>query len=289
MVAVLCALGAALLYALASVLQQRSAARLPEEHSLRIGLLTRLVRSRVWLAGVAADLAGFGLQFAAIASGTIVIVQPLLVAGLLFALPIGARLDHDRLRRADWVGATAVCAGLAVFLVVANPAPGRSTVQPGVWPPLLAAGLGLGVVLAALGARSRGRSKAVYLSASAGIIYGVAAGLTKTTGSQLGTSIVGAFTHWELYALVAVGVGGMVVAQSAFQAGSLDVSLPTMTAIDPVVSICIGALAFGEVIAGDPVSVVVEVVSLVVMVAGIYALARSPAVRRTREAPVPAA
>ncbi len=44
----------------------------------------------------------------------------------------------------------------------------------------------------------------------------------------------------------------MVIGQSAFQAGSLDASLPTMSVVDPIVSIVIGALAFGESIAAGP-------------------------------------
>ena len=58
--------------------------------------------------------------------------------------------------------------------------------------------------------------------------------------------------HWQPYALLMAGIGGMVIGQSAFQAGSLDASLPTMSVVDPIVSIVIGALAFGESIAAGP-------------------------------------
>ena len=46
-------------------------------------------------------------------------VQPLLVCGLLFALPLGAAWAGRKLRRRDWIAALLVCSGLAVFLLVA--------------------------------------------------------------------------------------------------------------------------------------------------------------------------
>jgi drug/metabolite transporter (DMT)-like permease len=278
-VAILCALGAALFYATASVLQQRTAAAESSEHSMRIGLLTRLLRQPLWLVGIGADVGGFVLQFVALEQGTLVLVQPLLVLGLLFALPLGARINGRRLRRADWVGALAVCAGLAVFQAVADPAPGHDFIRSQTWLFLITAAGGLGVVLAGLGQRVTGRNRALLLSAGAGTVYGMAAALTKTVGRMLSLDVVRTFAHWQPYALAVVGVGGMLIAQSAFQAGALDVSLPTMTVVDPVVSILIGALAFGEHIAGSAPAVAVEVGSLAVMVAGVYGLARSPAMK----------
>ena len=86
----------------------------------------------------------------------------------------------------------------------------------------------------------------MLLSGAAGVIYGVTAALTKTSSHLLDEGIVHLLVHWQPYALLIAGVGGMVISQSAFQAGSLDASLPTMSVVDPIVSIVIGALAFGE-------------------------------------------
>lgn len=282
MLAVLCAVGAALMYAAASVLQQRSAAAQGEEHSLRIGLLTRLVQRPAWLLGIAADVAGYVLQFVALSRGTLVVVQPLMVCGLLFALPIGARLSAARLHRSDWVAALAVCGGLAVFLIVARPANGHQNVRTGTWIELLvpaAVACGVLLVLATQGHRPT-RHKSVLLSGVAGISYGVAAALTKAVAHQLGRSIPTALVHWQLYVLAGVGVGGMLVAQSAFQAGTLDASLPTMTVVDPIVSILIGAFAFGESLSLGAGRGIIEVVALVVMTVGVFGLARTTAMQR---------
>jgi drug/metabolite transporter (DMT)-like permease len=275
------ALGAALCYAAASVLQQRAAAAEPAEHSLRLGLLTRLARRPLWLAGIVADVAGFGLQFAALAEGTLVVVQPLLVVGLLFALPAEARLAGARIKARDLAAAGAVCVGLAVFLTVSNPAVGVAVAGPAVWPVVLGAGCGGAVVLAALGRRAGGRAKAVLLSAAAGVTYGVAAGLLKTTASYLALGVVSTLGHWQLYALVVVGLGGMLLGASAFQAGRLDVSLPTMSVLDPLVSVLVGALGFQESISVSAPAVTAELAGLAVAAAGLFVLARSPVVRHT--------
>lgn len=280
--AVGCALGAAFLYGLASVLQHRGASSVPASQSMRPGLLARLVRDPVWLAGVGADVGGYVLQFVAVAVGTLVLVQPLLVCGLLFALPIGARLYGSRLARSDWLAAAAVCVGLAGFQVVAAPAPGHAYISTGAWLVLLVGGVGVGLVLAAAGHVRVGRAKVVLLAASAGTVYGLAAALTKTTGALIGDHGVGVLAHWQPYALIILGAAGMLVSQSAFQAGPLDLSLPTLTVVDPVVSILIGALAFGETITGGAGAVTAEVLSLALMVLGIYSLSRSPAVSGPR-------
>lgn len=287
MLAVVCALLSALMYGAASVLQQRTAAAEPAESSLRLGLLTKLARSPAWLLGIVADVIGFVLQFVALSTGTLVVVQPLLVCGLLFALPLGARVGAARLRRSDAVAALAVCAGLSVFLLVARPATGHSAVRFTTWVAVLvpSAAVVAALVWAAVQPDRLARHKAVLLSAVAGLSYGVAAALIKDVSHLLGRSIVGTLGHWQLYVLIIIGIGGMLVAQSAFQAGSLDASLPTMTVVDPVVSILIGAFAFGESITVGLVSGLTELAAIVVMVLGVFALARSNTARSLHAGP----
>ena len=283
MLAVPLALVAAMLYALASVFQQRAAAAEPAERNLSLGLLGGLVRRPLWLLGVAADAAGYGFQFAALAIGTLVVVQPLLVLGLLFALPIGARMAGAKISRRDLLAAAALCAGLALFLAVANPAAGQPSTRPQTWAALLAVGCGVALLLALAGRRQAGPARAVLLSASTGVLYGLASALTKTTGYLLSEGVGSTFLHWEPYALVVVGLAGMLIGQSAFQVGELEVSLPTMSVLDPVVSVLVGALAFGEAVTATPLALAAELVGLLVGTAGVVVLARAPAVRATRE------
>ena len=66
-----------------------------------LGLVSALARQPLWWAGSAADVAGYAAQAAALGLGSLLLVQPLLVTSLLFALPLGARWSGRTLRRAD--------------------------------------------------------------------------------------------------------------------------------------------------------------------------------------------
>ncbi|MGE0027860.1 MAG: DMT family transporter, partial [Thermoleophilia bacterium] len=93
------ALGAAVLFALASVLQQRAASEVSDADAHGTGLIRKLVRRPLWLAGTATDTLGYVAQAAALGLGSLVLVQPLLATYLLFALPLGAWMAKRRLGR----------------------------------------------------------------------------------------------------------------------------------------------------------------------------------------------
>jgi hypothetical protein len=83
------ALAAALLFALGTVLQQKAGLEEPATGSSS-GLLIQMAKRPVWLVGIAADGLGFGCQAAALGFGRLAVVQPLLVASVVFALPLGS-------------------------------------------------------------------------------------------------------------------------------------------------------------------------------------------------------
>jgi len=263
---------AALLYAAASVLQHRAAVAAPREHSLRMGLLGHLAQQPWWIAGIAADAGGFIAQFLALGHGPLVIVQPLLVSCLLFALPLGAVLAHRRVTANEIWAAAAVVIGLTALLLSTSPAAGTSSVHLGSWVVLFIA-TGLPVALLVAGAVRMPAAKPLMLASAAGIIYGLTAALTKTSAHQLGQGLGHLLGNWEVYALVAVGLFGMLLTQSAFQAGPLKASLPALTVADPVVSILIGITVLHETVDSNPFRLVVGVIGAAVMIGGVIALA----------------
>jgi drug/metabolite transporter (DMT)-like permease len=282
-VAVICALVSSLLYALASVLQHRAAVAQPGSTTMRIGLLTRLMRNRIWLLGVSFDGLAYALQFVALGHGTLVLVQPLLVCGLLFALPLGAWLDGSRMTSGDWTGATALIIGLSAFLITASPGRGHAEAANRDWIILfVVTGAAIaGLVLAAR--RGGSRRRAALLAAAAAINYGLTAALTKAAAHLLNGGVVMLFESWEVYALIVGGVLGMLLAQSAFQAGALDASLPVLTVVDPVVSILIGAFLFGETVRSGLIPTTIELVALVLVTAGVYTLSKAEVVRSVHD------
>lgn len=271
------ALVAALLFALASVVQQRTAAAVAPDGTGGLGLIMVLVRRPSWWLGTLSDLAGYAAQAAALAVGSLVLVQPLLVTTLLFALPLGARWAGRRLRRADVAWAVLLAGSLAVFVAVGEPTEGVDQAPLDRWVP---AALVLGALLAgclAGAAMRRGTLRALLLAMATGVLYGVTAALTKGVVSLLDDGVVVLAASWETYALVAAATGGTLLQQSAFQAGDLAASLPAVTVGEPVVGVAIGLTVLGEQLRADGLEWAIIGVTVAVTVAATVALARSAA------------
>ena len=281
---VLVALGSALAYAVASVMQQYAAVRAPDSDALRMSLLFRLAARPIWLVGILADIGGFVLQFIALGHGSLVLVQPLLVCGLLFALPLGALFARSGPpSRQEWMGGALTVAGLALFLIVANPGSGSTSASALGWTIVTVTTAVPAAIMTVVARLSSGAVRASLLATAAGFIYGLTAAYTKTV-AHIVTANPGSIAHlalrmaesWEVYGIVISGLASMILAQSAFQAGPLGWSLPALTVVDPAVSIIVGALAFGEFVDSSIGALAVEAVGLVVMAVGVVVVAHSP-------------
>jgi len=119
--AVLIALVAAVCFAVANVLQQRVAAKLPTTSAFDGGVLLRLIRRPLWLIGLVAVMISMALQAVALGLGRLVVIEPVLASSLLVALGLSAWFGRHRLRPVEWAAAIATFAGLVVFLITAQP------------------------------------------------------------------------------------------------------------------------------------------------------------------------
>ncbi len=283
------ALGAAMLFAVASVLQQRAASEAPGAEKLHPGLMWHLVRRPMWLLGYAADWAAYGLQAIALGLGSLLVVQPLLVTGLLFSLPFAARWSGRRLGPHDWIAAIALCAGLAAFLLIGNPTGGRDRAPFVDW--AVAGGFvaGIGVAAVATALRYRGAVRATLLALATGVAYGLTAGLTKTSVSLLGDGIGTFLTHWEPYALVVFASVGMWLNQEAFQSGELRASLPALDVGEQIVAAVIGVTVLKEQIQAHGIlDWFLIAVALAAMAYGVIVLAiRAADTAESPHAPLP--
>jgi drug/metabolite transporter (DMT)-like permease len=275
------ALAAALLFAVGTVLQERVAKESTAEEAGSASFLLRLARRPVWLAGVGADALGFVAQAAALAVGRLVVVQPLLSASLVFALPLGAALDHRRVGRTQMLAAVAVTAGLGIFLVLADPAGGRDDARPAAW---AIAFVACALVSAACWLAARGAGamqRAVLLGSATGVLFGLSAALTKATVERLDGGIGHLLLDWHWIALVVVGWASMTLAQASLQSGALGPAVATQMALDPVTSLLLGTLAFGENLHESAAGTVGALAGVAIAIGGIAVLAAAPQVRRS--------
>jgi len=276
------ALASACCFAVSSVLQHRGAAEAPDGSGLHLGLLAHLVARPIWLFGMLAAIGTVALQVLALASGPLILVQPLLATGLLFALPVSVLLEKCRPSLVEWSWAAVLVTGLAVFLVAASP--GAGPPLPDDWRLLtiVAAGVAAGGVAAGIGYGPGRRHRAALLGFATGIAYGLAAALMKYTVA-LGRHDAGSLlTTWPVYALLLVGAAAIMSNQAAYQAGPLAGALPAIVIMDSIVAIVTSATAFHEDISTATGAIALQAVGFCTMALAIVALARQASGRDSR-------
>lgn len=284
-VAVVTALGAAILLGLGFVIQQRSASQVDADLVLSPMIILRLVRNPNWLAGIACMVGGQILGAIALGLGGLALTEPIMASNLIFALLIVATIYRQRLRWREWGGALLLVGGLSGFIVAGSPVGGSTRDIPAMsWLAMGAAVAAAAALLVYVGKRHSWAEEASYLAAGAGVLYGLQDALTKRAFTLSGRDPLALVTSWPAYLLVAVAIVGMILAQSAFRSGPLTSSLAPVTAAEPVTGIAIGAGMYSEHLQTSPLPLTFEIVSLAVMVVGICLVARSPLVCTPSEA-----
>ncbi len=277
-VAALIALCAALASAIGDVIRQRSAHEITDKEVGHLELFRMSLRDKRWWLGGLAAITNYSLQAGALAWGSVVLVTSLQVTALLFALPIYAHLTKHPVTRWEWIWAVVLAAALAVVIIVGDPTSGHQRAPLSTWL-VVAAVMGPTLVLCVLAARFwKGRPvAAVLLAVVAGSSLALFAVLTKGVVEVAEEGPGTVLSAPEFYPWLVVALCGMVFQQSAFRAGSLTASLPTMTVAKPVVAGVLGITVLGETLytEGPAAFVLVSAVALVIIAT--VALARGEA------------
>lgn len=282
-VAIIAALVAGMFFAIGGVLQQRVASTRPEGESLSPRLIWDLLHQRLWVAGISCAVLSYVFQAVALNYAPLAVVQPIIVTELLFAIPISLRLHEMRLRGRDWVGVLAVAVGIAAAIAAAAPTQGnpiRPIVQ---WAPVLAAVAALVTAALLVQRRISGPMRASLLALAAATTMGTESGLMAAATKKFSEGMVSGFESWEIYAMTLTSIFGLLLIQSAFQAGPLASSMPVVDAAEPLVAIGIGIALFGESIRTAPLPLGIAVAGIFAMIAGIVLLDTSPVVQALHE------
>jgi drug/metabolite transporter (DMT)-like permease len=271
---VICALGAGFCNASWAILARLAGVGAPDGLS-RWQVGWYLVRQPVWLMGQAFAVGVFVLSGVALYFGELAVVQPLLVVELIFALALRKFRLHDFVPVKSWYAAGLVCAGLAAFLVLADFHGGMRTPHVLEWAVALSACGLVAAVLLAVGRSGSPARRAGCIGAAAAVVWAVDASFVKQLTDTLHLhGFLGAFDHWPLYALVVSGILGAVLTQAAFNAGPLSASQPALLIVDPLASIILGVLIFGEHLDSTGPAIVGAVIALFVMFVGVVLMSR---------------
>jgi drug/metabolite transporter (DMT)-like permease len=285
--AVLLALGASCCFAVAAVIQQGAAARLESARAFEPAVLLRLIRKPAWLAGLAAVLAGFGLQAAALGLGRLVVIEPVLATSLLFALVLAARRARRRLRPGEWAAALAVVAGLAVFLTAGQPAGGQRTAGAAALGLAAAAAAGLTGLCVTAASRVPAARRALLLGIGGGTVAGVTDAIVKSVTVVAAGHLLSVFTEARLYLLIVVGLLAFTIQQNGYRAAGLAAFLPAFAVTEPVTGSLLGLIVYHERLSGQPGQIVLELAACAAAVWGIARLAASEMVSGAQPAAEP--
>jgi drug/metabolite transporter (DMT)-like permease len=281
----LLAMAAAVLLGTGFVLQQRVAERAPKAHFLHLRLLGDLVRKPRWLVGVAAMVGGQLTSAWVLGHLKLSIAEPLLASNLIFALILAAILSRQRVTKTELIGAVILSAGVVALALTRAPGAMVSFGSFTYWP--AAAGVGLlayGLVQA--GRRRPGDQRAMLTGIAAGLVFGISDALTRRTMQLLSAHTLAAlFTSWPVYCLVAAGFVGILLLESAFNAGPLRMSLPGIAAAEPVSGIVLGMVVFADPVFVSPGMLALRAAGIAALIIGVIMVARAPVLSSLRKLP----
>lgn len=272
----ICALAAATCYGAGPLVQALAARQTRPGSGLGLGLLVRLVRNKLWLAGVGADLGGFGFEAVALALAPAAFVTPLLLFDMVVLGLLASRIVHERLSRLGIAGIAAILTGgvlLTAAFATSHHGVGR---QARLGEQFVLVGV---VALVAVGAfiagrRPPGAVTAAVLAGASGIAYAMATLCTRQISLSLRDHD---FWHQLLtpapYLLAVAALLSLSLLSRALQAGAAVVAVPVTSAFAALLPAIAGLAVFGEPVPRGG-AFVAFVAALPLLVAGLVMIAR---------------
>ncbi|MFJ2515159.1 DMT family transporter [Streptomyces griseoviridis] len=263
------------------VLQQDAAQRAPLSDFLSPRLLLDLMKVPLWLGGIALMVAGMVLGAIALGQGEISLVEPLLATNLLFALALSRRRTKQSLGRQGWAGLALLTGGVTTFILAGEPRGGHAVTDPVRHWLIIGVMVGIALLLTWYAKRFRLSAAPTLLALAAGLLYGVQDALTRVSGQRFAAGgLAEVLTGWQPYAVLVLGVTGLVLVQSAFETAPLRMSLPALTAAQPLAGIICGVGFLGDRLRTDTGALAWQAAGLAAIVAGIVLLGMHPAMPR---------
>jgi hypothetical protein len=206
-----------------------------------------LLRSPLWVLGMATDIVGSLLHIGALAVAPLTLVQAFSAGGLALVVPASSRLARSPLHRAEYIAVGVIVAALGALAV--NPVP-TSVAPASAGPPLVF----LGVVLAVAAglAATRGPRRAAALALIAGLLYGLSDAATKGFTDAVGHGLLGAVLSPWPPVIVALCIVAFFALQRGLQLGAAATVIVLMTAATNVTAVAAGVALFAESFGARP-------------------------------------
>jgi hypothetical protein len=271
---IICAIGASALYNTSIALQALEARDVGEEHALRVSLIGRLIKNPRWLLATGIGLLGWPLEIAALLLAPLTVVQPCLACGLVLLLWLGVTRLGEKPGRREYGAVAAILVGVAGL---AWAAPERTTGHAGAGPIAIALVLVTIPVVTPYVVRGQASAAGTLAVVAAGFGYAWTAIASKLLTDQLSAGSILVAAIWLATAAASEGLA-LLSEMSALGSRPATRVAPVMFAIQVTVPVILAPLIFGESWSGTPGGGAGIVVSVLFVLAGVVALAGSPAV-----------
>ena len=110
--------------------------------------------------------------------------------------------------------------------------------------------------------RTHGAARALLASTASGLTWGVCDALTKSAlnlaGHAAHAAVLTLLTAWQTYACAFTALAALGLAQVAYNAAPLHISLPSLAAAEPIAGVILGVFVLGERFRASPGSLAVE-------------------------------
>jgi hypothetical protein len=271
---IICAIGASALYNTSIALQALEARDVGQEHALRVSLIGRLIKNPRWLLATGIGLLGWPLEIAALLLAPLTVVQPCLAAGLVLLLWLGVTRLGEKPGRREYGAVAAIVIGVGG---IAWAAPARTTSDAGAVPIAIALALVTIPVVAPYLVRGRAGAAGTLAVVAAGFGYAWTAIASKLLTDQLSAGSILVAAIWLATAAASEGLA-LLSEMSALGRRPATRVAPVMFAIQVTVPVILAPLIFGESWSGTPGDGAGIVASVLLVLAGVIALAGSEAV-----------
>ena len=262
-------------FAVSNALQHREAGTVPLDVRRATAVLRHLVRRPLWQLAICISFLAMLCHALALRLGSIALVQPLMLVGVVLAVPLRAGLERQR---PPWAAVRAVAVtmfGLAAFLSFADLEVGHGPARTGAAFGLVLLGVAVAAPFALGGSGRLGpRAHAALLGTAAGVLFGLTAGLLKFVG----TTLTQDGTSWTtrgavLGGLVVAGLLGIAINQRAYQIAPIAFSMPLVNVVDIIVALVFGSVVFHEVPGNTAAELTLQAAALVCVAWGLRGIA----------------
>jgi drug/metabolite transporter (DMT)-like permease len=274
------ALAGALGYALGAALQQYEA--------VAEGATLKLVKRPRWWIGGIIGFTGACLHAVALAYAPLIMVQPISVATLVFAVPLAAFMYGRRPYKAEIFGSVAVAVGLLWLMLLVDP---DHDVVPKLSTPAALGFLGvIGVIVLisqVWARRVEGANKALLLAVGAGVVTASVSTFVRVVGGGLEGDL-SRLAHWFTLAIPTLLICAVVLLQRSYAVGYFGIAYAGVQVVDPITSVLAGAILLGEPLPTDPGTAVPALLAAALTIGGTITLGRlAPDHSKKAKAPEP--